>query len=1469
MITFSRKIRMNKLSNKLQLILILLSSLLTLSSCGDKKQNEASVVIEIPAIHKFSAPLVYAKGGSGYEALTDTTAPYAPLDVSGFDCILVNVVGPGIGDWDTNQSRVGDGSTYSYIGTYSKLIPVATGGTVEVKIKKGTKRFIQLLGIKSAGHTCPSNVTASELASTNLYPGIFLIGNVQKDVIKDEQVDIQNAYQVTTASDIRGSSSQPIPPNVDTTAPSTSTVCPPANACTVGSTSYIFKWSAASDEATLQSQLKYKIMRASSASDLSTIENALTQTLVVDWTANKTNHTINDLVANTSYHFAVLVKDSSDNVAMYPIKSITTSGSGDPSPSTYSVTYDGNGHTGGSVPTDSTAYSSGDGVALNNNTGSLVKTNNRFSGWCLTSACVPEIVYLYPASYTVLNADLTFYAYWKPTYSVTYAANGGSGSVPTDSSHYINGESVTVSDQGSLTYSGKEFSNWNTSADGLGTSYLAAATFSMASANVTLYAQWTTVTPTSFSVTYHNTNSTGGSAPSDSNAYNDGDTVTVLDNTGNLVRTSYTFAGWVDGNNSLYAAGDSITINGADIDLYPKWNSITRYHLYYETGGASGTAPSDTSTYGEGESAVVQGRGSLTLPGSSFEGWTYDGIFYRPGQSIVFYDYDMSLFPRWTTPYTVTYDTNGGSGVAPTDSTEYNGTDTVTVLGNSGPVTKSGAAFVGWNTNAEGTGKTYQKDDTFTLSNANVTLYAKWLVGTTYTVTYYGNSNTGGSVPVDSSLYVSNIGVTVLDNVNSLVRTNYRFSGWNTNSGGTGTAYSPGDTFSMGSSNVSLYAVWTSYTSGKYYVTYNSNGATSGGVPVDTTSYSKNSTVSVFENVGGLNKSGYMFVGWNTSADGSGTTYQDPSSSSPTTSFTTSNSDSTTSNRDIVLYAKWTPLTYYAITYDKNGGEGTAPVDTLSYIDGQSATLLGVGSMTPPAGKVFAGWNTKADGTGDFYSENETMLMNSSLTMYAVWSSSYSIAYDANGASSGSVPSDSSSYATGASATIASAGSLALTNKVFLGWNTSSTGAGTGYSEGQVIQVGSSNLTLYAMWSNIYYVKSTGSDSNSCTTSSSPCASIAGALSKISTSQGGEIRVAAGSYSLSSNSNTAISFKTNVSILGGYNASSWVRDYSTTTLSETSTSITIGTSSSGLSGFQKLDGFTINLNPTGTSTYSAISITNAPNTMIKNNIITTTAKQNASGTLNAVNISGRYASEISGNKIDITGGGYFGKYSYGIKFSSFSSGSSVKIHNNSIYAKLIGSSSGSTYPYAQAIEVSSGSGKSEVFIRNNTLAVAASVAGKTTATYGFGVKKGSKSSGYSKLKLYFDNNIVFGPDSQTGQYVYGIYCYSSYTCNVQSIKNNNFFKLKSIAKLNSTYSAVYNLQLAYSSASNNLSTEMVAGGYFSGAKDFHLSNSAPSSIYSGGLDGSALSWPFSTDLDRTSRTGSGATGWSIGAFEKD
>ena len=108
---------------------------------------------------------------------------------------------------------------------------------------------------------------------------------------------------------------------------------------------------------------------------------------------------------------------------------------------------------------------------------------------------------------------------------------------------------------------------------------------------------------------------------------------------------------------------------------------------------------------------------------------------------------------------------------------------------------------------------------------------------------------------------------------------------------GSGTSYSPNGTFTI-TANTTLYAQWTAIT---YTVTYDYNDSTNGNVPVDGSSpHITGSEVIVLGNTGSpaLTKTGHTFSGWNTAANGSGTSY--------------SQNGTFTITANTTLFAQWT-----------------------------------------------------------------------------------------------------------------------------------------------------------------------------------------------------------------------------------------------------------------------------------------------------------------------------------------------------------------------------------------------------------------------------------------------------------------------------------------------------------------------------------------------------------------------------------
>ena len=321
-------------------------------------------------------------------------------------------------------------------------------------------------------------------------------------------------------------------------------------------------------------------------------------------------------------------------------------------------------------------------------------------------------------------------------------------------------------------------------------------------------------------------------------------------------------------------------------------------------------------------------------------------------------------------------------------------------------------------------------------------------------VTYDGNGETGGSVPLDGNYYPAAGMVTVLGNTGSLTRIGSTFAGWNTAANGGGTTYLGGASFAI-SANVILYARWTPVTCG---VTYNANGSTGGTAPVDGNSYAPGSTVTVLANTGALVKTGSTFAGWNTAANGSGTTYA-------------TGATFATGSANVILYARWTPVTY-GVTYNANGSTGgTAPVDGDAYAAGATVIVLGNNGVLVKTGSTFAGWSTVANG-GTTYAGGATFAMGSaSVILYALWTPvTFGVAYNANGSTGGTAPSDGNAYAPGVTVVVlGNTGALVKTGSTFAGWNTAANGTGTTYAGGATFAMGSANVILHALWTPVTY----------------------------------------------------------------------------------------------------------------------------------------------------------------------------------------------------------------------------------------------------------------------------------------------------------------------------------------------------------------------------------------------------------------
>ena len=191
-------------------------------------------------------------------------------------------------------------------------------------------------------------------------------------------------------------------------------------------------------------------------------------------------------------------------------------------------------------------------------------------------------------------------------------------------------------------------------------------------------------------------------------------------------------------------------------------------------------------------------------------------------------------------------------------------------------------------------------------------------------------------------------------------RTGYTFLGWSTSSTATTAMYSPGDTYTN-NGRVTLYAVWSAKT---YSVNYNANGGS--GAPVSQTKYhGLKLMIPSIEPT----RSGYTFLGWDTSPTATSATYQP--------------GDWYYTNANRTFYAVWkknAPATY-TVSYDANGGSGAPGSQTKT----ENVTLT-LSPVSPRrTGYTFKGWATNKFMPGAQYQPGGRYTANASVTLYALW----------------------------------------------------------------------------------------------------------------------------------------------------------------------------------------------------------------------------------------------------------------------------------------------------------------------------------------------------------------------------------------------------------------------------------------------------------------------------------------------------
>lgn len=599
-----------------------------------------------------------------------------------------------------------------------------------------------------------------------------------------------------------------------------------------------------------------------------------------------------------------------------------------------------------------------------------------------------------PVKKTNSGTGYSLQARFARTYSVTFNSMGGTAvdaQTVAENTKATQPAAPTRQEQDGITYT---FAGWYT-AEGAQFNFDTEIT-----GDITLYARWTA---NRISV---NLDGMGGKFESRGDWLASDDGATAIRHFRNvegfltinesdliqLTRDGYKFAGWeqggipvtfslkVDGYTHLKAQWEALPKLTVEVSTQTaKDNGCTV--LIYDNPECSGTGV--TECYGDvgdkvyiklipatgytasGASKTTGSKGELSLLDNGVATFTFGD-----GEATVKASFEASK-------YEIAFNANGGK-VKNTDIFNGSGYQHGQKIGKDDYTPKrAGYTFMGWYVATVEGGNWTMTSTKFELDQDKVqgpmNLMAKW--GCTITF----KANYAGATDADKTLVVEDDGsVNLADEANksyAFTRNGYNFAGWNTAENGSGVSYdtkTPNTNTITLTGNITLFAQWEIV---PVKVTFDPDGGMIKGVAGEKVI----ETVTSGDNVGKLPldqafymddvvKTGSIFEGWYYADD---TECTDPFG--------------TVFNVDTTLTAKWSDAC--TITFNGNGGKDYEENETFTQqvrLNVPSERLEG-NRFIHESGYKFIGWNTEKDGTGDAYSNYETITCTGDMTLYAQW----------------------------------------------------------------------------------------------------------------------------------------------------------------------------------------------------------------------------------------------------------------------------------------------------------------------------------------------------------------------------------------------------------------------------------------------------------------------------------------------------
>ncbi|WPK13591.1 InlB B-repeat-containing protein [Lysinibacillus louembei] len=412
------------------------------------------------------------------------------------------------------------------------------------------------------------------------------------------------------------------------------------------------------------------------------------------------------------------------------------------------------------------------------------------------------------------------------------------------------------------------------------------------------------------------------------------------------MKVGHTFAGWYkdSGLNTEWNFDTDIVLE--DMTLYAKWEA-NPHIVTFETNGGT-TVDTAIVLYGE----IMSKPLNPVKEGYTFVGWykevTLDTEWNFATDVVT---EDMILYAKWSTnPYTVTFNTNGGTTIN-TETVQYGDQ-----IQQPTDPTKVGHTFVGW---YKDSGLNIEWDFATDVVTEPTILYAKWQANS-YTIAF--DTNGGTAITTETVNYGNK-----MNPPTPPTKAEHTFVGWYKDS----TLNSEWDfATDIVTENTTLYAKWAV---NSYKVTFNTNGGTA--INTEIVHYGDK-----LKQPANPTKAEHTFVGW----------YKDSGLNLPW------NFVLDTVAEDMILYAKW------AVNPPPTGGEGTTgpstpevptPTKIKIAFDIGGGTILDTIEITynttirdlplpKKEGFEFLGWYQDQELTKKWSDETRVI---ANMTLYAKW----------------------------------------------------------------------------------------------------------------------------------------------------------------------------------------------------------------------------------------------------------------------------------------------------------------------------------------------------------------------------------------------------------------------------------------------------------------------------------------------------